>query len=336
MDFLSLNLSEIEQQLQPLPKFRTKQVFDWLHNKRVTDFSEMTNLPADLRAELAERFVIPRLKVKKRLESGRGDTVKYLYELHDGNTIETVLMSHNHGNSLCVSSQVGCKMSCAFCASGIAGFVRNLEPSEMLLQLYETLRNEDRLSTVNCQLSIVIMGIGEPLDNFDSLTKFLELLPMSLRNVSLSTCGLCDKIDELAKMRLGLTLSVSLHATTDEERTAIMPVNARFPLGRLLESCRRYFEATGRRLSFEYALINNINDSPNHANRLVKLLSVLPKHSYHVNLIPVNEIGSKYKTSKNAREFAALLEKSGLNVTIRRTMGADINAACGQLRIKGD
>jgi 23S rRNA (adenine2503-C2)-methyltransferase len=333
MDFLSLSLKKIERELKLLPdfkKFRAKQIYDWLHVKRAADFSQMTNLPADLRAQLSEKFTIKQLKIKKKLVSKRQDTVKYLYELPDSNTIETVLMSHNHGNSLCISSQVGCKMSCKFCASGIAGFVRNLEPSEMLLQLYQSEKQID---------SIVIMGIGEPLDNFDNLLRFLELVPLSHRHISLSTCGLADKIDELAKLKSGLTLSISLHAATDAERLAIMPINAKFPLDRLMTSCKNYFEATGRRLSFEYALINNVNDTENHAKRLIKLLSRLSKHSFHVNLIPVNEItaghddpGVPFKKSVNTKQFSSILEKSNINVTIRRTMGSDINAACGQLR----
>jgi 23S rRNA (adenine2503-C2)-methyltransferase len=329
MDFLSLCLKELEQHLTP--KFRAKQVYDWLHVKKVLCFDEMLNLPSVLREELAGNHYIPRLRVKKRLVSKAEDTVKYLYELPDGNTIETVVMSHKHGNSLCISSQVGCKMGCAFCASSIAGFVRNLTPAEMLLQLYQSEKQID---------SIVIMGIGEPLDNFDNLLRFLELVPLSLRHVSLSTCGLADKIDELAKLRLGLTLSISLHATTDEERSALMPVNRQFPLDVLLKSCKRYFEITGRRLSFEYALISGVNDSEIHAKRLIQLLKKhLPRHSFHVNLIPVNEItagqndpGVPFKKSVNVKQFSSILEKSGLNATIRRTMGADINAACGQLR----
>jgi 23S rRNA (adenine2503-C2)-methyltransferase len=341
IDILSLNLAELERQLPNLPKFRAKQIFEWLHVKKVSDFAEMSNIPADLRRELSERFLLQSLKVLKRLVSKRKDTVKYLYGLHDGQSIETVVMSHKHGNSLCISSQVGCKMGCAFCASGgdtTAGmtdspnrgtFERNLSAGEMLLQLYQSEKPID---------SVVIMGIGEPLDNYDNLLRFLELLQqghgMSLRHVSLSTCGLADRIDELAGLRSGLTLSISLHACTDSERTAIMPINARFPLSRLLDSCENYFRETGRRLSFEYALIADVNDSESHANRLVKLLSRLPRHSYHVNLIPVNQIGNRFKQSKNAKSFAEMLEKSGVNTTIRRTMGADINAACGQLRKK--
>jgi len=222
-------------------------------------------------------------------------------------------------------------MGCTFCASGIAGFERNLTPSEMLLQLYETAKNDKVIH------SVVIMGVGEPLDNFDNTIKFLELLQsghgMSLRHVSLSTCGLADKIDELAKLKLGLTLSVSLHAATNDERSAIMPINRKFPLERLLSSCSEYFAVTKRRISFEYALINGVNDSDNHANQLTRLLTGMRRGSYHVNLIPVNEITeSKYKKSNNAKIFAEVLEKAGVAVTIRRTMGADIDAACGQLR----
>jgi 23S rRNA (adenine2503-C2)-methyltransferase len=254
MDFLSLTLEELQTVKYLTPKFRAKQVYDWLHVKQASDFAEMTNLPAELREKLQADYPLKSLKLLKVLESKRGDTAKYLYELTDGETVETVFMQHRHGNSLCISSQVGCRMGCAFCASGIGGLVRNLEPSEMLLQIYETLRLR-QLSIDNCQLSIVIMGIGEPLDNFKNLLRFLELVPIGARSISLSTCGLVPQIDELAKLKLGLTLSVSLHAATDEARSAIMPVNRKWGLDALLKSCADYFAATGRRISFEYALI---------------------------------------------------------------------------------
>ncbi|MCL2036230.1 MAG: 23S rRNA (adenine(2503)-C(2))-methyltransferase RlmN [Oscillospiraceae bacterium] len=334
IDVLSLELHELEREteLSGIQKFRAKQVFEWLHLKKATQFDEMTNISAQMRAVFGDKFYINLLKIQKRLESNRRDTVKYLYELQDGNRIETVLMRHRDRNSLCVSSQAGCRMGCRFCASTVAGFGRNLTPSEMLLQLYETLRDGNTVD------SIVIMGIGEPLDNFSATLKFLELLRsahgMSLRRVSLSTCGLADKIDELAGLKLGVTLSVSLHAASDEERSEIMPINRRFGIERLLESCRGYFTATSRRISFEYALISGVNDSEIHAGRLAGLLlKKMPRGSFHVNLIPVNEVNeTPFKKSGNARIFADVLVKSGVNATIRRTMGGDISAACGQLR----
>jgi 23S rRNA (adenine2503-C2)-methyltransferase len=306
----------------------------------MTSFHEMTMLPAKMREELDGKYHIKSLKAQTKLVSNRRDTVKYLYGLgcspqseQFDDAIETVFMEHKHGNSLCISSQAGCKMGCAFCASGLAGFRRNLTPSEMLLQLYETERDGKKID------SIVIMGIGEPLDNFENVVKFLRILEsphghnMSLRHVSLSTCGPADKIDELATLKMGLTLSVSLHAVTDEERSAIMPINRKFGLDRLLDSCSEYFAATKRRISFEFALISGVNDSELHARELAKLLRKLPRHSYHVNLITVNEIkGLIHRRSTAAKDFAAVLEKMGVTVTVRRTMGADINAACGQLR----
>ncbi|MCL1904327.1 MAG: 23S rRNA (adenine(2503)-C(2))-methyltransferase RlmN [Oscillospiraceae bacterium] len=338
IDILSLTLSELSEQMVPLkqPKYRAKQIFEWLHKKKASSFEEMTDTPAQLRAALKLDFCIKSLNIQKTLVSDRQDTVKYLYGLDDGNKIETVFMSHKHGNSLCISSQVGCKMACCFCASGMAGFIRNLSPSEMLLQLYQT---EKQQSPANCS-SIVIMGVGEPLDNFDNVIRFLRLLEspdghnMSLRHVSLSTCGLVERIDELRELKMGLTLSVSLHAVTDSERSAIMPINQRYNIGRLLTSCAEYYKHTGRRISFEYSLINGVNDGTEHADELVRLLSAkMSRGSFHVNLIPINVINEvKFRKSANVKAFAGILEKSGVAVTVRRTMGADINAACGQLR----
>ncbi|MCL2754456.1 MAG: 23S rRNA (adenine(2503)-C(2))-methyltransferase RlmN [Oscillospiraceae bacterium] len=336
-DFLSLTLSELEQELASLklPKFRAKQIFEWLHVKRVVSFGEMTNLPEKLREELSLKYALKSLKVLQKRVSKRGDTVKYLYELSDGQAIETVFMQFKDRNSLCISSQVGCRMGCTFCASGVGGLVRNLAPSEMLLQVYETLRL-NQLSTVNCPLStvnIVIMGIGEPLDNFDNVLRFLELSPIGARHISLSTCGIVPQIDKLAEHKLGITLSVSLHAACDEDRSAIMPINRAYPLSELMRACRDYFEATRRRISFEYALIEGVNDSSEQAGRLAGLLrGELPPHAFHVNLIPVNDTGAGFRKSVNGKAFAEMLESRKINATIRRTMGDDINAACGQLR----
>lgn len=333
-DLLSLSLPELEAEMSALGerKFRARQLYEWLHKRNAASLSECTNLSAALREKLDGRFYIPRLTVKRKLESALDRTVKYLYELPDGERVETVLMEYHHGNSLCVSTQVGCKMGCAFCASTKAGFVRNLSPSELLLQLYETERDSGR--TVG---SIVLMGIGEPLDNFENVMKFLALLSseegrgMSLRHVSLSTCGLAEGIDRLAEKRLGLTLSVSLHAPTDEKRNAIMPVNQRYGVNELIGACRRYFDKTGRRISFEFALIEGVNDDRETARELIRLLK--PLSPCHVNLIPVNEIREgDFRRSANVKAFQAMLTEGGLNATVRRTLGADISAACGQLR----
>lgn len=329
-----MSYEELEQEIISMgeKKFRAKQIYEWIHKKRVVEFSEMTNISAQLRERLESKFCIKSLFVTKMLESNVDNTVKYLYELDDKNHIETVLMEYNHGNSLCISTQVGCKMGCNFCASTIAGFKRNLLPSEMLLQIYETERNTEKKVS-----SIVLMGIGEPLDNFDNVVKFLKILSskegtnMSLRHVSLSTCGIVPKIYELAKMKLGLTLSISLHATDNEQRSKIMPVNRSYDIQELLQACRDYIDTTGRRISFEYALINGLNDSYSQAKELAELLKGM---ICHVNIIPVNKIKERnYISNRNsAIRFQKYLEGMGVNATIRRTLGTDINAACGQLR----
>ena len=292
----------------------------------------MTNISLALRTKLSDKFYINRLNIVRKLESSIDNTVKYLYELSDGNHIETVLMDYKHGNSLCISTQVGCKMGCRFCASTIAGFKRNLLPSEMLEQIYEAERDSGRKVE-----SLVLMGIGEPLDNYDNVVKFLKLLScpkgknLSLRHVSVSTCGLVDRIYDLAENRFGLTLSVSLHASSNERRSEIMPVNKRYDINELLAACRDYIEKTGRRISFEYAVIRGVNDSQQDADKLIKLLHGI---NCHVNLIPVNEIKERdFKSDRQSvQNFMHMLEKGGLNVTVRRTLGSDINAACGQLR----
>ena len=334
IDILSLSLEELEEKLLQFgeKKFRAKQVFEWLHKKRATDFSMMTNLSAQLREKLSETFCINSLIIKKRLVSNLDNTVKYLYALPDGEKVETVLMDYKHGNSICLSTQVGCKMGCKFCASTKAGFVRNLTPGEILLQIYETERDSGRHVD-----SIVLMGIGEPLDNYDNVIKFLRLLSnengtnMSLRHVSLSTCGLVDRIYDLAKLKLGLTLSISLHAPTNEKRSQIMPVNNRYGVNELITACKDYFKETGRRISFEFSLIQGVNDDRKTAEELIKLLK--PLGGCHVNLIPINEIREgDYKKSNYVRSFQQMLTDAGLNATVRRTLGADIEAACGQLR----
>lgn len=334
IDILSLSLPELSEKLTSMgeQKFRAKQIYQWLHNKQVTSFDEMTNLSAQLREKLAQSFCINSLFIVKKLASCSDNTLKYLYRLYDGNHIESVVMEYNHGTSLCVSTQVGCKMGCNFCASTIAGFKRNLLPSEILLQVYEAQRDSGRKIS-----SIVLMGIGEPLDNFDNVIRFFEIVSspegmnLSLRHVSLSTCGVVPKIYELAKLRLGVTLSVSLHASSNESRSKTMPINNRYDINELITACRDYFEETGRRISFEYAVIEGVNDSIEDAKRLKRLMNGL---MCHINLIPVNKIDERDYTSskKSTLSFQKYLCDMGLNATVRRTLGADINAACGQLR----
>ena len=334
IDILSLTLDELTSVLTEMDekKFRAKQIYSWLHIKCVTDFESMSDISAQLRSKLKEKFCIKSLFIVKRLESKRDNTVKYLYRLPDGNHIESVLMEYEHGNTICVSTQVGCKMGCRFCASTIAGYKRDLLPSEMLAQIYSAERDSGRKIG-----GAVLMGIGEPLDNFDNVMRFLELLSskdgmnMSLRHVSLSTCGLVPKIYELSKLGLGLTLSISLHASDNKSRSEIMPVNDRYDINELLKACRHYFSITGRRISFEYALIDGHNDSREDAARLAKLLDGF---ICHVNIIPVNKIKERNFTSdrKSAQRFRGYLEELGVNATVRRTLGADIDAACGQLR----
>lgn len=333
-DILSLSLTELEQLLVDSgeKKFRAKQIFQWLHVKRVMDFDKMTDISVQLRQHLKQNFCINGLFMQKRLESAIDNTVKYLYRLPDGNFVETVLMDYSYGKSICVSTQVGCKMGCNFCASAIAGFVRHLAPSEILMQIYETERDAGtRVS------GVVLMGIGEPLDNFDNVVKFLSLLSdkngnnLSLRHVALSTCGLVPRIRQLADMKLQLTLSVSLHSPYDDKRSEIMPVNRTYNIDELIEACRYYIEKTGRRVTFEYAVIDGVNSSENDARKLAALLKGL---NCHVNLIPVNPVRERnYRTARSGvAEFAKRMGQKGINATVRRTLGSDIEAACGQLR----
>ncbi|MGN0687748.1 MAG: 23S rRNA (adenine(2503)-C(2))-methyltransferase RlmN [Oscillospiraceae bacterium] len=332
IDILSLSKDELAAELIAIGEkaFRANQIYDWLHVKKVRDFSQMSNISAQLKDTLEKKFCLKSLIIKKKLVSDIDNTVKYLYGLPDGESVETVLMEYKHGNSLCISTQVGCRMGCRFCASTIAGFVRHLLPSEMLLQIYETERDSGRRVD-----SIVLMGIGEPLDNFDNVIKFLSLLNsegegMSLRHISLSTCGLVDRIYELAEMKTGLTLSISLHAATDEKRSSIMPINNKYNLEQLMKACRYYFSKTGRRISFEYSLIEGVNDTEQSAEELIRLLDGM---LCHVNLIPINEIKEReFKKSRYVENFQKRLVRAGINATVRRTLGADINAACGQLR----
>ena len=316
------------------PKFRAKQVYTWLH-KGVRSYDEMTNLPKHLRDTLAEQYPICPPEVVRRQESARDGTIKYLWQLSDGNCVETVLMRYHYGNTVCISTEVGCRMGCAFCASTIGGLVRRLEPFEMLDEVLFT-QVDSGLPVSH----IVLMGIGEPLDNFDNVMRFLDLvnspegMNISLRHVSLSTCGLVPKIDELAKRRLQLTLSVSLHAPNDAIRDTIMPVNKAYPSEELIAACRRYYQATSRRISFEYAMIHGVNDSVENAKELLRRLKGLPAH---FNLIPLNHVEEsplKPSTRAAVAAFQKTLEDGGVTATVRRTLGGDIDASCGQLRRK--
>lgn len=314
------------------PRFRASQIFGWFHKNRVQDPAEMKNLPADIRNALAEdcRYV----REWRRLASKEDGTVKLLFQLVDGQILETVFMPYHHGNSLCISSQAGCRMGCRFCASTIGGLVRNLTPSEMLGQVYQAVNLTGQRVD-----NIVVMGTGEPLDNYPNLIRFLNLVSdpkgynLSLRSITVSSCGLVPKIRSLAEEGLPITFALSLHAATDEERKALMPIASRYTIRETLDACRYYFEQTHRRVTFEYSLVSGVNDTAAHAERLAGLLR--PLHG-HVNLIPVNPIEERdFRRSDDGTivKFKNILEKNHINVTIRRSMGRDIDAACGQLRL---
>ena len=335
-DIKSMLPEEIEAELKAMgqPKFRAGQIFDWL-TKGVKSFDEMTNLSKDLRAKLSENFYISNLECLKKQVSREDGTIKYLWQLPDGNAVETVVMRYKHGNTVCISTQVGCRQGCAFCASTIGGLIRNLEPSEMLNEvLYSQMESGVPIT------GIVLMGIGEPLDNFDNVMHFLTLvnhpkgMNIGMRHISLSTCGLIEKFDKLAEHNLQLTLAVSLHAPDDETRGKIMPANRGRGVAALIEACEAYYKKTGRRITFEYAMIDGVNDTPEHAKLLAKHCR---KVSAHVNLIPLNHVEeSKYGPSKpeNMKAFIKILRDAGINATVRRKLGGDIDASCGQLRKK--
>ncbi len=331
----SMTVPELGQVLKDLnqPAFRSKQLFGWLH--KGAGYEQMTDLPKALRGLLGEKYPLDPPQVIRRQESQKDGTIKYLWQLSDGNCVETVLMRYHYGNTVCISTEVGCAMGCAFCASTLGGLVRRLEPHEMLEQVLFT-----QLDSGLPISHIVLMGIGEPLDNFQNVLRFLELVndPMgmniSMRHISLSTCGLVPKILELAERKLQLTLSVSLHAPSDEIRDTIMPVNRAYPTEALLDACRTYYEKTGRRISFEYAMIRDVNDTPAAARLLLKRLKGLPAH---MNLIPLNHVEEsplKPSTREAVLRFQKLLEEGGIPATVRRTLGGDIDASCGQLRRK--
>ena len=333
-DIKSMDLAELTELMRSLgePPFRAKQVFHWLY-RGVGSFDEMSDLAKPLREKLARCCQITVPQVERKQVSAIDGTIKYLWRLEDGSCIETVLMSYEHGNTVCISCQVGCRMGCAFCASTLGGKVRDLRPSEMIDQVLFTQLDSGRPIS-----NIVMMGIGEPLDNFDNVTRFLRLvndpegMNIGMRHISLSTCGLVDQIDRLAQLQLQLTLSVSLHAPDDETRSRIMPVNRSVGVERLMDACRRYFETTGRRISFEYAMIDGVNDSDDQADLLARRVRGL---AAHINLIPLNHVAeSPLKPSRRVREFQRRLEGHGLTVTVRRRLGSDIDASCGQLRRK--
>lgn len=335
-DIKSMTLDELTDFVTEnrFPKFRAKQIYDWLY-KNVTDFDDMRNISADLKTFLKSSCYISVANIEKKLVSRYDKTVKYLFSFNDGECVESVVMSYKHGYSICISTQVGCKMGCTFCATGKSGFSRSLVPSEMLGQIEAAQRD------LNIRISnIVLMGMGEPLDNFDNVVKFLRLvssdngLNIGMRHITLSTCGIVPKIYELAKLHLGITLSVSLHAPNDEIRQRTMPIARKYSIEELLKACSDYFKTTGRRVTFEYSMISGVNDSDENARELAKRLEGTQSH---VNLIPVNTVeGTGYLKSniKRQQAFIKILAAKNIGATVRRTLGSDINASCGQLKRK--
>ena len=335
MDLKSLSYEELQNEIATLgePKFRAGQIFDWTHNKQVDSIEKMSNLSKAFREKLQDNYGFTSLKCARMQESASDGTKKFLFELSDGNYVESVFMKYHHGNSVCISSQVGCRMGCKFCASTLDGLERNLLPGEMLDQIY-------RIAAITGEKisNIVVMGTGEPLDNYDNLLKFIHLLNdergmnLSQRNITVSTCGIVPKIKALAEEKLQITLALSLHAPTDEKRKALMPIANSYSLNEVMDACRFYFDKTGRRVSFEYALVSGVNDRDEEVMELTHLLKGM---NCHINLIPVNPIKEReFKSTDRLRvlEFKKKLEKNGINVTIRREMGRDIDGACGQLR----
>ena len=336
-DIKSLSLEELQREMEQMgeKKFRSAQLYEWIHKKLARDFSEMTNLSLSLREKCREHFDLATLHSVQVQESKADGTKKYLFELPDGNTVESVWMRYHHGNSVCISSQVGCRMGCRFCASTLGGLVRNLSAGEMLDQIYAvTLLTGERVSNV------VVMGIGEPFDNMENLLKFIRMLTdergqhISQRGITVSTCGLVPNIKKLAEEELQITLALSLHGVTDEKRKKLMPIAERYSISELMDACRYYFERTSRRITFEYALAGGVNDTEEDAEGLIMLARFV--HA-HVNLIPINPVEERdYVPSAReaVRAFQAKLLQAGVNVTLRREMGRDIDGACGQLRRK--
>ena len=336
-DIASYSFEELQEEMLAIGEkgFRSRQIYSWIHEKLVDDFEEMTNLPKALRQKLEAAYEIRRVEMEKRQISKIDGTNKFLFCLKDGNMVESVLMKYKHGNSVCISSQVGCRMGCRFCASTLDGLERNLTPSEMLRQVYQIQKiTGERVS------NIVIMGTGEPLDNYDNFLKFIHMvsdehgLNISQRNITASTCGIVPNIRRLAEEKLQITLALSLHGSNQEKRRSLMPVANKYELHEVLEACDYYFEKTGRRITFEYSLVHGVNDTPEDAK---ELMGILKDRNCHLNLIPVNPIKERnYEKpdKKSAESFKNKLEKNGINVTIRREMGSDIDGACGQLRRK--
>lgn len=335
LDLASMTIEELTNRIKDMnqPAFRAKQIFDWIHNKLILDVDEMTNIPIGLRDQLRKEY--KGLSMVTRLVSKEDGTNKFLFKLYDGNVIESVFMRYKHGNSVCISSQVGCRMGCRFCASTIGGLIRNLSAGEMLSQIYSIQRiTGERVSNV------VIMGTGEPFDNYDNLIRFIRLindekgLNISQRNITVSSCGIVPMIKCFADEKLSVTFALSLHASDDESRRKLMPIAHKYSIDECLEACDYYFEQTGRRVTFEYSLVKDENDSESHARRLASLLK---GRNCHINLIPVNPIKERNycrSSEDSVEKFKYILEKSKINVTIRRSMGRDIDAACGQLRRK--
>ena len=336
-DIASYSFEELQEEMLAIGEkgFRSRQIYSWIHEKLVDDFEEMTNLPKALRQKLEAAYEIRRVEMEKRQISKIDGTNKFLFCLKDGNMVESVLMKYKHVNSVCISSQVGCRMGCRFCASTLDGLERNLTPSEMLRQVYQIQKiTGERVS------NIVIMGTGEPLDNYDNFLKFIHMvsdehgLNISQRNITASTCGIVPNIRKLAEEKLQITLALSLHGSNQEKRRSLMPVANKYELHEVLEACDYYFEKTGRRITFEYSLVHGVNDTPEDAK---ELMGILKDRNCHLNLIPVNPIKERnYEKpdKKSAENFKNKLEKNGINVTIRREMGSDIDGACGQLRRK--
>lgn len=334
-DIKSLTLTELKAQMEEMGEkpFRAVQLYEWMHRKLARGFDEMTNLPLAMREQCGESYTYTALRIVKVQESAVDGTKKYLFALHDGNVVESVWMRYQHGNSVCISSQVGCRMGCRFCASTLDGLVRNLTPAEMLDQIYAiTLETGERVSNV------VVMGSGEPLDNYENLLRFLMLLTdenglhISQRNVTVSTCGLVPMMRKLAQEKLQITLALSLHAATDEKRRKLMPIANQYTLAELMEACIFYFEQTGRRITFEYSLVRDVNDMRQDAETLAALLR---GQNCHVNLIPVNPVRERAYVQSDRRAvegFAKILQERGINATVRRELGRDIDGACGQLR----
>ncbi len=334
-DIRSLTYDELSKEILALgfPKFRVNQIYSWLHEKCAVSFDEMTNISKDMREKLKQHFILSNCEINTKLVSDIDDTVKYLFTLSDGEYVESVVMKYKYGYSICISTQVGCKMGCTFCASAIGGFVRQLSAGEMLSEIYTAQR--DLGVKIN---HLVLMGTGEPLDNYDNVMRMLSLITdekgqnMSMRHISLSTCGIVPKIYDLADKKLGLTLSVSLHAPNNQIRTKSMPINNKYDINELLKACKYYADTTGRRISFEYAMIRDVNDSDECALELAKKLNGMLAH---VNLIPVNNVREtdyRKSTIERQKKFIQILSSRGITATVRRTLGSDINASCGQLR----